>query len=368
MYMANSPIDYETFNIRLTGPTPLPPQVRVVLSKQILSHRSHDFSHYLENCLEKLKALIGTKQTPMVLTCSGTGGLEAAIINSFTTNSTILSLNSGYFSCRFANIARTLGIKVFSWDIPWGRAIEADKLRKKIRELPHLDGILLTHNESSTGILNSLKEIAKVVREETNALLLVDGVTSVGSTPIEMDTCGIDIIVTASQKALMSPPGLAIIAASNRVLNNEKCISSNYFSFKALQQAMLKGCTPFTPAIHSVVAMSTALNLIEEECYRNVYRRHEEISKFCRQQLEDLGLKCMAQQGYESPTVSAFLLPALWKSTEVQSELFKKKVLISKGHGEYENQVIRIGHMGYVNLQEIKSLSESIRSMLLCRS
>jgi aspartate aminotransferase-like enzyme len=351
-------------NIRLTGPTPLPPSVRKAISRQIISHRSVEFKSYLERILQNLQYLMGTSQTPMIFTASGTGGLEAAIVNSFSRSDTVLSINSGYFANRFAKIAENFGLRTFRWELPYGSAIDPEELRKELRRWPKIDGVLLTHNESSTGTINNIKKICQVIREETQAKILVDAITSVGAVPIEMDALGIDVLITASQKALMSPPGLAIIAASSRILKFSSNFEAFYFSFKNMQKAISQGTTTYTPAILSIIGLDTALNLINKEGFENVCERHAELSKLCREELGKIGFKCFAERGFESPTISAFFVPPNWSASSLQSRLAEKNILVSIGHDEWKEKILRIGHMGYVNKNEIihiiKNISEEI--------
>jgi aspartate aminotransferase-like enzyme len=353
-------------NLRISGPTPLPPEVRKAVTRQMVSHRSESFRACIRAILPRLMPLFGTHEPPLLFTASGTGGMEAALLNTLEHGQRVLAVRAGMFGDRFAEIARHVGLEVTDLEVPWGRAVSPDDLRRVLRKDERFDAVLLTHNESSTGVLNPLEQVAKVVREESDALLLVDAVSSAGGIPIEMDLWGVDVIVTASQKALMSPPGLAILAAGDRALQAaEKGSSSYYFDFNKMREAVAEGTTTYTPAVSTLYGLEAALRLIEKEGLDNVYRRHERLAVKCRTGLEALGMECFAADGAASPTITSVLLPEDSSATKVRDRLESEHgVFIAQGRKEYKERMLRIGHMGWVGDEEIDGLLGAFRSVL----
>jgi aspartate aminotransferase-like enzyme len=354
-------------NIRITGPTPLPPPVIAACGLQMVSHRSQSFRERIHSVLARLQRLFETTVLPMLFTTSGTGGMEAAVVNTIEPGERILAIRAGFFGDRFAEIARSFGGEVTDWLIPWGQAIDPDELRKKLRAHTRFAAVLLTHNESSTGVLNPLEDLANVIRSESDALILVDGVSSVGATPVRLDEWGLDVIVTASQKALMSPPGLAIIAASARSLKRAaRCRTRRYFlDFERMQTALQEGTTTYTPAIPAIYGLDAALALIEEEGLPSVFERHLRLSILCREGLREAGLECFVESHFASPSITAVLLPLGRSASEVRRQLeVEHDVLLSQGRAEWKERMLRVGHMGFVNDQEIKHLVAAVKQVL----
>lgn len=217
-------------NFRTTGPTPLPPKVLLAIGKQMMSHRSEQFSEIMFNVIKYLQPIFGTKTSPLIFTASGTGGLECAIVNILPPKTKALSLEIGVFGRRFSEIAKAYNIELKKLKVEDGKAIDPQDLKKFLRSNKNIGAVFITHNETSTGILNPLKELIEVIRSESDAFVLVDAVSSAGATELEMDNWGIDVIISASQKALMSPPGITILFVSNKAMkasemNNESIIN-----------------------------------------------------------------------------------------------------------------------------------------------
>lgn len=353
-------------NLRISGPTPLPPEVREAAARQMVSHRSEPFRACIRAIVPRLLPIFGTSEPPLLFTASGTGGMEAALLNTLDPGQRVLAIRAGMFGDRFAEIARHGGLDVSDLEVPWGQAVSPDDLRKRLQRDSGFDAVLVTHNESSTGVCNPLEQVARVVREESRALLLVDAVSSAAGIPIEMDLWGADVVVTVSQKALMSPPGLAILAVSERAFQAaEKGSASYYFDFKKMREAVAEGTTTYTPAVSSFYGLEAALGLIDEEGLGNVYRRHERLALKCRKGLESLGMECFAAAGAASPTITSVLLPEGPSATKVRDRLESEHaVFVAQGRREYKERMLRIGHMGWVGDQEIGAVLDAFGSVL----
>ena len=202
-------------NLRIPGPTALPPTVREAGARQMINHRGPEFAAMLGRILEGMKPYFGTTSDVAMISSAGSGGLEAAIVNTLSPGDRVLGVSIGSFGDRFAKIATVYGADVTRLDAEWGYAAAADEVRERLRSMPDVKAVLLTHNETSTGVMNPIAELAAAIREETpDALILVDSVSGLGAVPFHMDDWGVDLVVTGSQKAWMAAPGLAMIAAS----------------------------------------------------------------------------------------------------------------------------------------------------------
>jgi aspartate aminotransferase-like enzyme len=317
----------------------------------MISHRSSEFRILLGSVLERLRPLFGTDGALLPFTASGTGGLEAAVQNCVPDGGRVLAVSIGHFGDRFAEAARSWGAEVVEWRLPWGRAADADELRERLRAAAPLDAVLVTHNETSTGVLNPLPGLARAVREESEALLLVDAVSSVGATELEMDTWGVDVAVAASQKALMAPPGLVLLAAGERAL---RAAATNdrrrlYFDFARMIAAVAEGTTTYTPAVSVVYALDASLDLIHDEGLAAVFERHRLLARHCRARAVKVGLSPCAPADHTSPSLTALALPAGASAGELRRRLRDEHgVVVSQGRGPWKESVLRIGHMGYV--------------------
>jgi aspartate aminotransferase-like enzyme len=356
-----------TQNIRITGPTPLPFEVLEAMNRQPLSHRSDEFRVRLRRIVSRLCPLFGTNISPMLFTTSGTGGLEAAIVNTIAPGQRVLAVRAGMFGDRFAEIARSFGANVCDLNLPWGRAVDPDELRKHLRSAGSFRAVLLTHNESSTGVLHPLRDLARIIHEESDALILVDGVSSVGATPVRMNDWGIDVVITASQKALMSPPGISIISAGERALDVAARSGSRrfFFDFQRMKAAIENGTTTYTPAISVILGLDAALMIIENEGIENVYRRHTDIARKCRRGLRDAGLECFVTDSIASPTITSVLLPTDRPASLVRRRLeIEHGVLLSQGRGDWKERMLRIGHMGYVTAEDISEVHKALAEVI----
>ena len=342
-------------NLRIPGPTPLPPAVMAALQKPMIDHRSAEFSALLRRCVAGLKMIAQTNGDVLLLSCSGTGGLESAVVNTLSPGDRVVACVAGVFGVRFAEIARDFGAQVEPLVFEPGAPVEPERLGVALKQFPDARAVLFTHNETSTGVLHRLREIAAVVRAQSDALLLVDAVSSFGATEINMDTWGADVVITGSQKALMSPPGLAIIAAGERALRaaaNAR-MSRSYFAWRPYQQRLAEGFTPYTPALPVFFALDAALQLIDSEGLANVYARHRRVAQFTRDGAQEIGFALLADERDASPTVTAIKVPAGVDGDEIRRRAREMGVTFGGGLGDLHGKLIRIGHMGFVHEPEL---------------
>jgi aspartate aminotransferase-like enzyme len=310
----------------------------------------------LGRILEGMKPYFGTTSDVAMITTAGTGGLEAAVVNTLSPGDRVLGVSIGSFGDRFAKIARTYGADVTPVDVEWGQAAEPAVVREALEASGDWQAVLLTHNETSTAVMNPIPELAAVVREiAPDALILVDSVSGLGAVPFEMDAWGIDVVVTGSQKAWMAAPGLAMIAASERAWTAMETATMPrvYLDLRAHRESHASGQTPFTPAIAVVYQVDEGLRLMAAEGSASVFARHEACAAATRAGLSALGFDLFADQRHASRTVTAAVVPEDldWKS--FNGEIKRRGVVMAGGQGKLTGKIFRLGHLGSVTLEEI---------------
>ena len=343
-------------NLRIPGPTALPPSVRAAGGRQMINHRGPEFAAMLARIIDGMKPFFGTTSDVAMLTTAGSGGLEAAIVNTLSPGDGVLGVSIGSFGDRFAKIAGIYGADVTKLDAEWGYAAAADEIRERLRTLAGTKAVLLTHNETSTGVMNPIPELAAAIREEApDALILVDSVSALGAVPFEMDAWGVDVVVTGSQKAWMAAPGLAMIAASPRAwaAMEHATMPRFYLDLRSHREAAIGGETPFTPAIAVVFQVDEGLRLMQEEGADGIFARHEACAAAARAGLAALGFELFADERHYSRTVTAASVPdgLDWKA--FNGDLKRRGLVLAGGQGKLTGKIFRLGHLGSVTLQEI---------------
>ena len=343
-------------NLRIPGPTGLPPSVREAGARQMINHRGPEFAAMLGRILTGMKPYFGTTSDIAMITTAGTGGLEAAVVNVLSPGDHVLAVSIGSFGDRFAKIARTYGADVTKIDVEWGQAADPAVLRAELERFGDYTAVLLTHNETSTGVMNPIPELAAVVREiAPEALILVDSVSGLGAVPFEMDAWGVDIVITGSQKAWMAAPGLAMIAASERAwaAMESATMPRVYLDLRAHRDSHATGQTPFTPAIAVVYQVDEGIRLMTAEGAESIFARHEACAAATRAGLLALGFELFADQRHASRTVTAAVVPdgLDWKA--FNAEIKRRGVVLAGGQGKLTGSIFRVGHLGSVTLEEI---------------
>jgi aspartate aminotransferase-like enzyme len=343
-------------NLRIPGPTGLPPSVREAGARQMINHRGPEFASMLGRILSGMRPFFGTTGDIAMITTAGTGGLEAAVVNTLSPGDQVLGVSIGAFGDRFAKIARTYGAEVAKLDVEWGQAADPAVLRAELQGAAACKAVLLTHNETSTGVMNPIPELAAVVREVApDALVLVDSVSGLGAVPFEMDAWGVDVVVTGSQKAWMSAPGLAMIAASPRAwaAMDSATMPRVYLDLRAHRESHAAGQTPWTPALAVVYQVDEGIRLMQAEGAAAVFARHEACSAAVRAGLTALGFELFADQRFASRTVTAAHVPdgLDWKA--FNAELKRRGLVLAGGQGKLTGKIFRLGHLGSVTVEEI---------------
>ena len=332
--------------LRIPGPVPVPNEVSLQMAKPMINHRGAHFKEHYPSVLARLGALFGTTNQIHMITGSGTAGMEAAVSNLVSPNTPVLCLVGGFFGNRWAELCKAYRANLHVLEFPWDGGVDPEVVRAYLEKHAEIELIFMVHNESSTGVLNDVEAVSKA-RKGHKALLIVDAVSALGGTPCQMDAWGLDVVVSASQKCLMTPPGTAFVTLSPRAKEySQRCQASRfYLDLRRYDTYMEKSETPFTPNIHNVFALEEALNMIEAEGLENVYARHRLMRDMMRSGARAVGLELLVKDEDASPTVTAIKYP---NADSLRARLREQYgVEFAGGQGVYANRVFRVGHMGY---------------------
>jgi len=355
-------------NLRIPGPTPLPPEGIEAMARQMINHRGPTFESMFKDIAAWLKVFFETENEVYVLTSSGTGGMEAAIANTLSRGDRVLSVPIGVFGERFATIAETFGADVERFPFPMGQPADPDKIAAKIASDGPYKAVLLTQNETSTGVTNDLESLCAAIHgaADPSPLILIDGISGMGAIRLKMDKWGCDVVVSGSQKAWMSPPGLAFIAMSPRAWQAYETsdMPKFYFDLALAKRYAQRNQTPATPNVAALYCLHEALKQMVEEGVEAVEARHQLIGDHCRKRALETGLGLYANPSYFSNTITAVTLKEGMNTAEVLATLRDKYNIhcgASKAPGV---EMIRIGHMGYVSFEEIDAVFEALAEIM----
>ena len=351
--MTNNPIPPD-YRLRMPGPAAVPDRVRAACALPMISHRGPEFRAMLAEVTQGLRALIGTAGDVFLLGTSGTGGMEAALVNVLSAGDAVLVVENGQFGERFTSIATTLPVTVERMAAPWGQAPDAGEIAARVAAKA-FRAVVVVHNESATGVVADLAAIGAVLRG-SDTLLVVDSVSGVGGVAMRMDDWGADVVVTASQKSLMCPPGLAAAAVSAkamRVIEAAHGVPRFLLDFRRAKSSLAKNETPFTPPVSLIAGLREALRMIEEEGATAVLARHARLAAALRAGFVALGLP-MFPAGNFSATVTVGRVPdGLDGGTIVRHMYERYRTVIVSQRTKLDNRVIRIGTMGAVGPADV---------------
>ena len=352
---------------RIPGPTPLPEEIRQAMARQMVSHRGPELDEMIHEVVANLKEMFQTKGDVLVLTSSGTGGMEAAVVNTLSPGDKVLCLASGAFGERFGDIAERYGADVSRVGFEWGQPVEPGKVRQALSQDAGIKAVQVTHNETSTGVTNDLASISAVVKE-FDKLLLVDAISSLGAVNLPTDEWGCDVVVTGSQKAWMSPPGLAMVSVSERgwQANAEAKMPRYYWDLaRAKKYFEERGQTPWTPGITTMYALCAALRLLKREGLPNIIARHARVGARVREGVKSLGLELFANEDYASNTVTAVKAPDGVDVKRLLAVLREEHdTILAGGQQKLDGKIFRIGHLGHVSESDVDAVIDALRAVL----
>ena len=347
------------------GPTSVPPEVLRALAEPVLHHRSPDFAEVFAAAQARLRQVFRTDDEVLVFTSSGTGAFESAIVNLLSPGDRILAVSQGEFGERWQKMATALGCDVVPLAYAWGASPRPDDLRGALDE-SGAETVFLVHSETSTGVVCDLEPLLAVCAE-AGALSIVDAVSSLGAVPLETDAWGADVVVTGSQKALMTPPGLAFAAVSEKAWGRAETatLPRFYWDWARQRRVQATGSTPFTPATSLVVALVEALGIVLDGGLETAFARHRALGRACRAGVKAIGLDLYSPDDDSAAVLTGALTPGGIDAVELRLALRDRHgITIAGGHGELVSQLFRIGHIGHVGIEDIAGALTAIEEEL----
>ena len=354
-------------NLRIPGPTPLPPEVMKALTTPMISHRGPEYDQLHLETVAMAKKFFQTDNDLFLFASSGTGMMEAAVVNTLSPGDKVLAVTIGMFGDRFTKVVKAMGMDVTVLSFRMGEAADPEKVALAYKELKGCKAVIITHNETSTAITNDLRAVTSSVRKYGNPLFLVDTVSSMGNVNIPVDELALDVVFTSSQKAWMTPPGLAMVSVSKSAWEASKVAKSRryYFDFAHMKKYADHGETPETPAITTIFALHAALKLMLKRGVKETFAYYREMAAYTRGKLVDNGFILFGDVSRASNTVSACLVPKGIADRDFRGLIKKKyRVILSGGKGEAEGKIVRVAHMGWVTHEDI---DEVVAAMVSAR-
>ncbi len=347
------------------GPTPVPEEVMLAMAKPIIHHRHQEFIELLTRVNENLKYLFQTQQDVYILTSSGTGAMEAAVCNLLSQGDVALFVNAGKFGERWGEICLAYGVHAEEIIVEWGHSVDPKEVERRLKLNPNIRTVFVTQSETSTGVVQDVREIARIVHSSSDAIIVVDGITSIGALEMRMDEWHIDVAVTGSQKGLMIPPGLAFIAVSDaawkRVERSQ--LPKYYFSLQRAKDAVQSEGTPWTPAVSLCVGLDIALEMIRKEGIERIWERHHRLASAVREGCTAIGLQLLARS--PSNALTAVKIPSGIDDKTLSKTLKTNYgITIAGGQGAYKGKLIRISHLGYYDELDAVSVISALEMAL----
>ncbi|HWF56903.1 MAG TPA: alanine--glyoxylate aminotransferase family protein [Candidatus Dormibacteraeota bacterium] len=354
--------------LRVPGPTPLPERVVRAASRPMINHRGPEFAALLRDVEEGLRWALRTTNDVLIYPCSGTGGLEAAVVNLLSPGEQALFCTMGSFGDRWADIGAGYGADVLRLSVPAGEPIDPEDVERILAEHSGITTVFVTHNETSTGVYNDVPAIAAIVKGR-GKLLAVDSVSGAGCIPLETDAWGIDVLITGSQKGWMAPPGVAMVAVSEAALARAEATTTPrwYLDFAREAKYQKRSQTYTTPAVSVLFAIQEGLAMMREEGMESVWARHERVGEMVRAGVDALGLKLLAADGHRSNTVTAVRNPV--DGPDSVKDLLtvlrtRHGLVLAGGQGDLSGRIFRIGHLGMVDEGDVYSILATLEQGL----
>jgi aspartate aminotransferase-like enzyme len=334
------------------GPTPVPPQVLAAMAEPVVHHRAADFRAVYERCLGRLGQVFRTEQAVLLFTSSGTGAMESAVANLCDAGDQVLVVSAGSFGERWRQIAEAYGTDLDVLGYEWGETPQADDVAARLAARP-AKLVLCQQSETSTGVVADIRAIAAAARE-AGALCVVDAISSLGAVPLEMDEWGVDVVLSGSQKALMTPPGLAMAAVSDAAWERLGSGPRFYLDWRRTRDAQAKLDAPFTPAVSLIAGLDVALGMLLETGLEEAFAHHARLGRACREGVKAMGLELFSPDEERSAVVTAVRSPEGIDSGDLLSLLNSRYgITLAPGQGRLKGKVFRIGHIGWYDVFDI---------------
>lgn len=356
LYLYNIMFEEKQF-LMIPGPTPVPSSVLAEIAKHPLPHRSKEFSKIFTECNTMLKQVAKTeKAVPLIYACSGTGVMEASLVNVLSPGDKVVSVVNGVFSKRWADMAEKFGAEVIRITVPDGEAVTVEQVKEIYSQNTDAKLLLTTFSETSTGVKNPIKEIAELT-QNTKTLFAIDAITGLGAMPLYMDDWGIDIVISGSQKGFMIPPGLGFMWVSEKALavHKEEPRACFYWDWTQALKALDNDTTAFTPNVNYIVGLHKALSLITTEGIENTWARHQKLKNIVRKFVqEELGFKLLVTDENASAAITSVVPPENISVPDIRKIMKEKhNIIIANGQRHLQDKIFRLGHLGYACERDI---------------
>jgi predicted phosphoserine aminotransferase len=347
----------------LPGPTEVRPEVLDAMTRPMMGHRVPEMEELIGRIQPGLRTVFRTARPVYISASSATGLMEGAVRNG--ARQRVLSLVNGAFSERFFQITLATGLHADALEVDWGQGHTPDMVRDRLKRGAY-DAVTVVHSETSTGALNPIGELAKVVHEAGDVVILVDSVSGMCGADARTDEWGLDFILTGSQKSFALPPGLAFGVAKESLLERAKAKTDRgiYFDFLEFERNIEKNQTPNTPAVSLLYALEAQVQLIQQEGFENRLERHRQMAERTWAWCDELGLEILAAPGFRSPTVTTIRCPAGWTGPSLAGAVKQRGFQIATGYGRMKDETFRIGHMGDHTLDRLEALLDVLRGIL----
>lgn len=354
--------------LMIPGPTPVPEQVLSAMAKHPIGHRSGDFGKIVAEVTQNLKWLHQTQNDVLILAASGTGAMEAGIINFLSPGDRVLVGSNGKFGERWAEVTDAYGLQTERITAEWGKPLDPEAFRERLESDrdKQIKAVIITHSETSTGVINDLETINRYVKAHGEALIIVDTVTSLGAMSIPVDAWGLDVVASGSQKGYMIPPGLGFVAVSAKAWEAYKTakLPRYYLDLGKYRKSSAKDTTPFTPAINLFYAMQAALRMMQAEGLENIFSRHARLRQAARAAVKGLGMPLFAADECSSPAITA-VMPNGVDAEQIRSIMRKRfDIALAGGQDHLKGKIFRIGHLGFVNERDLLTAIASLEATL----
>lgn len=358
----------DKLKLMIPGPTPVPEQVLLAMAKHPIGHRSPEFSEIMAEVNENLKWLHQTKNDVLTVTASGTGVMEAGIINFLSAGDRVLVGSNGKFGDRWGKISTAFGLEVDTITAEWGKPLDPEQFREKLEAdtEKQIKAVIVTHSETSTGVLNDLETINRYVKDHGEALIIVDAVTSLGAVNLPIDEWGLDVVGSGSQKGYMIPPGLGFVSVSPKAWEAYKTatLPKFYLDLGTYKKSTAKNSNPFTPPVNLVIALQAALRMMQREGLESIFSRHQRLMEATRAAVKALSLPLFGSDEYASPAATA-VIPTSVESEQIRSVMKKRyNIALAGGQDHYKGKIFRIGHLGFVSEQDILTVIGALEATL----
>ncbi|TDJ50524.1 MAG: alanine--glyoxylate aminotransferase family protein [Nitrospina sp.] len=337
------------------GPTPVPETVNLAMAAPMVHHRTPQFSKIFGEAAEDAKYLFQTQNDVLILAATGTGGMEGCITNLFSPGDKLLVVNAGKFGERWGKLCEAYGMTPVWLNVEWGQAVDPKEVQAVLDQEPDIRGVLVQASETSTAVAHPIEALSKITRQRDDLLLVVDGITGVGVFPLPMDEWGIDAMVTGSQKALQLPPGLTLVALSDKAWKfaDQSTCPHFYFDYKKERKNLQNKTSAYTPAVSLVIGLQAVLKGVKEEGLENVHQRHNRLARATRAGAQALGLGLIAPQAPADSLTGVFVPEGIDGAKLVKSLRDDFGVTLAGGQDQWKGKIIRIAHLGYVDTFDI---------------